>query len=119
MILLKIHGLGVKSYTLPPGYVRLHPDQHFFFYVKTVHEVHFQSIFFHSHISCKGLKSLLNPLPKSSGHIHGDDTLFHSAKKFHRTLEKSFFLPCKQTSGDPGAQNGDSVNIDHLLLPYQ
>ena len=76
---------------------RLHPDRHFFFNVKTLHEVHFQSILFHSHILCKGLKSLLNPLPKSSRHIHGDDTLFHTAKKFHQTLKKSFFLPCKQT----------------------
>ena len=84
-----------------------------------MHKVHFQSILFHSHISCKGLKSLLNPQPKSSAHIHGDDTLFHTAKKFHRTLQKSFFLLCKQTSGDPGTQNGDIVDIDHLFLPYQ
>ena len=124
MIFLKIHGLGVKSYTLlletydftPYDFT---PTNIFFFFfdVKTMHEVHFQSILFHSHISCKGLKSLLNPLPNSSGHIHGDDTLFHTAKKFHRTLIKSFFLPCKQTSGDRGAQNGNSVDIDHLFFP--
>ena len=134
MIFLKIHSLGVKSYTLlletydfTPYDFTLYdftpydftPTDIFFFDVKTMHEVHFQSIFFRSHILCKGLKSLLNPLPKSSGHFHGDDTLFNSAKKFHRTLKKSFFLPCKQTSDDPGTQNGDSVNIDHLLLPYQ
>ena len=83
MIFLKIHGLGVKSYTLPLETYDFTPTDIFFFFVKTMHEVQFQS-----HILCKGLKSLLNPLPKSSGHIHGDDTLFYTAKKFHRTLKK-------------------------------
>ena len=71
IIFLKIHGLGVKSYTLPLETYGFTPydftPTNIFFYVKTMPEVHFQSILFHSHISCKGLKSLLKPPAKIIG----------------------------------------------------